>query len=147
MPENKTQPTDASVDDLIAAIADESRRADCRQVVDLMAELSGEPPKIWGKNIIGFGRYHYRYASGREGDAMRIGVSPRARELSLYIMPGFDAYAGLLAQLGRHRVGKSCLYVPRLAQIDVEVLKALISASLAAMAKTYPVSEGDPVSE
>ena len=139
MAKNKTQPSAISVDDFIAGIADDTRRADCRQVVDLMTELSGEPPKMWGKSIIGFGQYHYQYDSGREGDFMRIGVSPRARELTLYIMPGFETYAGLLAQLGRHRTGKSCLYVPRLAQVDIDVLKTLISASLAAMAEKYPL--------
>lgn len=136
--ENTTRETDASVDAFVESIADDTRRADCRAVVDLMAELSGEPPKMWGKSIIGFGTYHYRYATGREGDFLRIGVSPRARELTLYIMPGFAGYGDLLERLGRHRTGKSCLYVPRLEQIDWEVLKTLISASLKAMAEMYP---------
>ena len=139
MAENKTQETDASVAAFIAAIADETRRADCQAVVEMMTAVSGEPPKMWGKSIIGFGTYHYRYDSGRAGDFMRIGVSPRARELTLYIIPGFEAYADLLAQLGRHRVGKSCLYVPRLAQVDLDVLKALMTASLEAMAERYPI--------
>lgn len=141
MAQNKTQETDQSVADFIANIADDTRREDCRQVVELMTESSGEPPRMWGKSIIGFGRYHYRYESGREGDFMRIGVSPRARELTLYMMPGFEAHAGLLKQLGRHRTGKSCLYIPRLAQVDVDVLKELIAASLAVMAERYPISE------
>lgn len=137
MAENKTRESEASVEAFLAGIENPERRADCRAVVALMAEISGEPPKMWGTSIIGFGTYHYRYESGREGDFMRVGVSPRARELTLYIMPGFDGYADLMGRLGKHRTGKSCLYIKRLSDIDLDALRALIAESLVAMAARW----------
>lgn len=137
MAQNKTQATPDSVDAFLEAVPHPQRRADCRQVVELMAEVSGEPAVMWGKSIIGFGTYHYRYESGREGDFMRVGVSPRARELTLYIMPGFAAYADLLAALGPHRTGKACLYIKRLADVDLAVLRQLIAASLEALSARW----------
>lgn len=137
MAENKTRETDASVDAFLESVAHEERRADCRAVVEMMAEISGEPPKMWGKSIIGFGTYHYRYESGREGDFMRVGVSPRARELTLYIMPGFANYGDLMSRLGKHRTGKSCLYIKRLSDVDPDVLRTLIAESLVAVSARW----------
>lgn len=138
MAQNKTQANDASVEDFINGVSNAERQADCRAVVDIMRDITGEEPKMWGKSIIGFGEYHYRYDSGREGDFMRIGLSPRARELTLYIMPGFEENAHLRERLGRHRIGKSCLYVPRLSQVDQSVLRELIAAAWHVMAERYP---------
>ncbi|MCA9526933.1 MAG: DUF1801 domain-containing protein [Myxococcales bacterium] len=138
MAENKTQPTDASVDAFIDALPDARKQADARWLLAQMSALSGEPAVMWGPTLVGFGRYHYRYESGREGDFFRVGFSPRKASLVVYIMPGFDAYDGLLARLGRHKTGSSCLYITRLDAIDREVLTSLIAASLAAMDARYP---------
>ena len=138
MAENKTQPTGASVDAFIDALPDARKQADARWLLAQMSALSGEPAVMWGPTLVGFGRYHYRYESGREGDFFRVGFSPRKASLVVYIMPGFDAYDGLLARLGRHKTGSSCLYITRLDAIDREVLTSLIAASLAAMDARYP---------
>lgn len=130
----KTRPTAESVDDFIDRQADPDRRQDCRDLVALMSAASGAAPAMWGGSIVGFGRYHYRYASGREGEWPVIGFSPRKGDLSLYLMPGVDRFPALLARLGRHRTGKSCLYVRRLADIDRAVLAELVGQSLAMMA-------------
>lgn len=132
--ENKTQPTRADVDAFLDAIADPQRREDCRKVRALMEDATGAPAQMWGPTIVGFGRYHYRYASGREGDWMLIGFSPRRNDLTLYIMPGFDRYESLMARLGKHKTGKSCLYLKRLADVDMAVLEQLVRESVAAMA-------------
>ncbi len=138
MAKPKTQLNDASVDAFLEGIDDGAKRADAVEVCALMAEASGCPPRMWGKSIVGFGSYHYVYASGREGDWMRIGLSPRKTALTLYIMPGLEAYGGLLERLGKHKTGKSCLYVKRLDDIDRVVLRELVEASLAQMERTYP---------
>ena len=130
MAENKTKPTRASVDDYIASIVDEARRADCRQLVRMMSRVTGEPPRMWGPSIVGFGTYHYRYESGREGDFFLTGFSSRKTDLSLYVMAGFVSFPALMAKLGRHRTGKSCLYVRRLADVDLEVLEELVRRSV-----------------
>lgn len=105
-----------------------------------MERLSGEPAQLWGPTIVGFGRYRYRYESGHEGEAARIGFSPRAREMVLYFVPGFEPHAELMKRLGRCRPGKSCLYVKRLSDLDESVLETLIVDSLALMRKLYPES-------
>ena len=135
MAEAKTQPTKASVAAFLAAIPDEERRRDCKLVAKIMREATGAKPVLWGTNIVGFGTYRYRYASGREGDWPVTAFSPRKNDLTLYIMPGFDDNAGLLARLGRHKTGKSCLYLKRLADVDLAVLQEIIAKSVAAMAK------------
>lgn len=135
MAEPKTQPTKASVAAFLAAIPDEQRRKDCRAVAKMMQEATGEKPVIWGTGIVGFGTYRYRYASGREGDWPVIAFAPRKNDLTLYIMPGFERFSGLLAKLGRHRSAKSCLYLKRLADVDGAVLKEIIGRSVAAMEK------------
>ena len=136
--EAKTKETDVDVDVYLDAIPDETRRTDARKVRAMMERLSGEPARMWGPSIVGFGRYHYKYDSGHEGEAARIGFSPRARELVLYIIPGFDRYSEMMARLGKHRTGKSCLYIKRLADVDEEVLEALAGASIAHMREKYP---------
>lgn len=132
---NKTIETDAAVEDFLAKVEPEERQADGRAVTALMARLSGEPPAMWGPSIIGFGRYHYRYDSGREGESCRIGFSPRKAELVFYLAGLEDAD---FAPLGKHRRGKGCLYIKRLSGVDMAVLEALIVKSIAHMDESYP---------
>lgn len=140
MAENKTQVTQQDPADFIAAIPDAGRRADCQAVADLMRKATGVEAEMWGTSIVGFGRYHYRYASGREGDFFWTGFSPRKQNLTLYITPGFDRYEALMARLGKHAIGKSCLYVKRLSDVDLDVLRELVEASVAHMRATYPAA-------
>lgn len=135
---NKTRPTSASVDAFIASVADPRMRADCRAVATMMAEITGAEPRMWGAGIVGFGSYHYRYASGREGDFMETGFAPRKRALTLYVMAGFADCASLLGRLGKHTNGKSCLYVKRLADVDQKVLRELVARSVAHIRRRYP---------
>ena len=130
----KTKQTDGSVDAWLDAIDDPVRRADCRSLVALMRRASGCEPRMWGASMVGFGSCHYRYASGHEGDAMKIGFASRKAALTLYAMPGLAGHPALLARLGKHKAGKGCLYLQRLADVDLEVLEALLSASLADLA-------------
>lgn len=134
----KTKPTKASVADFIDAVADPKKREDARAVAALMAEITGAPAQMWGASIVGFGRYRYRYASGRKGEFFETGFSPRKQALTLYIMPGFSKYGELLEKLGRHRSGKSCLYIKRLADIDLEVLRELVTRSVQAIREKHP---------
>ncbi|CAN1562470.1 Domain of unknown function DUF1801 [Sphingomonadaceae bacterium] len=138
--ENKTQATVARVEDFVTGIADENQRADARSLIALMTRLSGEPATMWGPSIIGFGRYRYRYNSGREGEMCRIGFSPRKGQTVLYLIDGFKGHAELMAKLGKHKTGKSCLYVKRLSDIDLVVLEDMCRSSLAYMAAEYPES-------
>lgn len=139
MAEPKTKKTEASVSAFLDAIKDDTRRADCKAVAKLMQKVTGEKPKMWGSSIVGFGTYHYVYASGREGDWPIAGFSPRAQALTLYIMSGFDGEPALMGKLGKYKTGKSCLYVKRLADIDAGVLEELVTRSVAYMRKKYPV--------
>lgn len=134
---NKTQPTAVSVEAFIANVPNEIRRRDAKTLLALMKKLSGETPRLWGPSMIGFGTYHYKYASGREGDFFLTGFSPRASSLVVYIMDGYQDNSDLLAKLGKHKTGKSCLYVNRLEDIDMNVLEKLVLRSLAYMRKTY----------
>jgi len=136
----KTRKTTRSVAEFVAAIEDEHMRADCAAVIDIMTDVTGAQPAMWGSSIIGFGSYHYVYESGREGDWPVIGLSPRKRNLTLYIMPGFSAYNDLLGRLGKYKTGKSCLYLNRLSDVDVDVLRQLIELSVESMREKYPVS-------
>ncbi len=138
---NKTVPTGASVAEFLASVDAPARREDCRNVMALMQEATGEPPVMWGPSIIGFGAYHYRYATGREGDMPLVGVSPRKRALALYIMPGFADYGALLRRLGKHRTGKSCLYINKLADVDMSVLRQLVRASVQDIRHKYGVTQ------
>ena len=140
MTELKTQPNGASVDDYINSISDDGRREDCKKLINIMQKFTGEPPKMWGSSIVGFGSYHYKYASGREGDWFLVGFSPRAQNLTLYIMSGFDGYETLLGKLGKHTTGKSCLYVKKLKDVDMDVLKDLVRQSVAHMEKINPTN-------
>lgn len=135
---NKTKPESVDPAAFIAAVPNEKKRADARTLAAMMERLSGEPPVMWGPSIVGFGSYHYRYDSGREGDAARIGFSPRSTALVLYLADGFPHHADLLSRLGKHKTGKSCLYVNTLSDVDGGVLEELITASVAWMDETYP---------
>ncbi|GAA1609798.1 DUF1801 domain-containing protein [Actinoplanes couchii] len=128
MAEPKTSRNEDSVAVFLAGVSDVRRRDDAEAAVAMISEVTGAEPVMWGTSIIGFGVYHYRYASGREGDWPAIGLSPRKQALTLYIAPGFDGYQELLARLGPHTVGKSCLHLKRLADVDRTALKELITA-------------------
>ncbi len=130
----KTQKTDASVEGFIDAIDDPRRKADCKALVELMQRATGQPPAMWGANIIGFGDYHYRYDSGREGDWFLAGLSPRKQNLALYITSGFEGYEDLISRLGKHKTGRSCLHINKLVDVDLEVLEELVRLSVDARA-------------
>lgn len=136
--EAKTKPTAVSVADFIAAVENPVRRADAETLLAFFEEITGEPAVMWGPSIIGFGRYHYRYASGHEGDAPRLGFSPRKAQTVLYVMSGFEGQAEMIARLGKVKTSVACLYVNRLDQIDMDVLRELAVASQAHMRKLYP---------
>lgn len=138
MAEAKTQPTRASVSAYIDALPDARMRDDCRQLVTLMTRVSGASPVMWGTSIIGFDTYRYTYASGTRGDWPVIGFAPRGRDLALYLMDGFEQRAQALARLGRHTHSKSCLYVKSLANIDLNVLEAMLADSVRVMRARYP---------
>ena len=129
MPEAKTKPTETSVDSFIEAVEHPVRRADAKVLRAMMERLSGEPALMWGPSIVGFGRYHYRYDSGHEGDACRIGFSPRKAQLVLYV-GGFEGKEDRLGRLGKHKTGKGCLYINKLADVDLAVLEDLVTAAL-----------------
>ncbi|MGR3808939.1 DUF1801 domain-containing protein [Jiulongibacter sp. NS-SX5] len=133
----KTKENDASVDEFLNAVDHEVKRKDAFHVKEMMESITGLPPKMWGPSIIGFGSYHYKYDSGREGDMLKVGFSPRKTALTLYIMPGFDRYEELMAKLGKYKTGKSCLYIKRLADVDEEILKELIKGSWDYMTNKY----------
>lgn len=130
MAEPKTKPTGASVKEFLNQISDKERREDCFTVAKLMEEVTGAKPKMWGPSIVGFGTYHYKYASGREGDWPVTGFSPRKNDLTLYIMMGFEQHRELMDQLGKHKTAKSCLYIKRLADVHVPTLKKLLKVSV-----------------
>ncbi|WP_421792469.1 DUF1801 domain-containing protein [Hyphobacterium sp.] len=139
MSENKTKPTAITPADFIASVEHDGRREDAKTLLDLFERMTGWKAKMWGPSIIGFGEYHYKYDSGREGDFLATGFSPRKANLSIYIMPGYQDYEGILARLGKHKHGKSCLYVNKLADIDLDVLEELVKAGLDDLSKKYPV--------
>jgi hypothetical protein len=136
--ENKTKSTEVSVDAFIDAVADERQRADARNIAAMMERLTGEKPKMWGPSIIGFGSYHYVYDSGREGDMCRIGFSPRKGQTVVYAIDGYENKDDLMARLGKHKTGKSCLYIKKLSDVDEAVLEEICTRSLAYMAEKYP---------
>ncbi|MDP3748020.1 MAG: DUF1801 domain-containing protein [Phenylobacterium sp.] len=138
MAQNKTQPTAADVEAFLSAITPPARQADARAVSEIMHRVSGWPPTLWGPNIVGFGTYHYRYDSGREGDSLRVGFSPRKAALTLDIGGGFARHEELMARLGPHTTGKGCLYLKRLSDVDLSVLEELVAESLAYMRTAYP---------
>lgn len=140
---NKTVQKGLKVSDYIAAIEKEERRADCQRILDMMTEMTGWEPKIWGSNlksgIVGFGDYHYKYESGREGDFLRLGFSSRVANISIYIMPGYQDFDEELSRLGKHKIGKACLYIKRLSDVDEAVLKEIMQKGLNQMAEKYPL--------
>lgn len=130
MPENKTKPTRASVTKFLAKV-DPARRKDCQAILQMMKKATGVQPKMWGPSMVGFGKYHYQYASGREGDCFVTGFSPRKDALSLYLTCGFEAHAGLMKKLGKYKTGKSCLYIKKLDDVDCKVLEQLVKDAVA----------------
>ena len=137
MAENKTKPNKASAAAFIKGIEDKQQRSDVKKVVAMMREATGSRATMWGTNIVGFGRYHYKYDSGREGDFMITGLSPRKQALTLYIIPGFGHFESLMSKLGKYKTGKSCLYIRRLSDVDEKVLRQLIVGSVKYMRKNY----------
>ncbi|MEQ8623847.1 MAG: DUF1801 domain-containing protein [Vicingaceae bacterium] len=137
MAENKTQPTNQSVESFLNAVENEQRKKDGFEVLEMMKKITGEEPVLWGPSLIGFGNYHYKYESGREGDFFRTGFSPRKTALTLYIMSGFSRYEDLMQKLGKYKTGKSCLYVKKLDDVDREVLTELIEESLKFIKEKY----------
>ncbi|WOK06973.1 DUF1801 domain-containing protein [Imperialibacter roseus] len=135
--ELKTKVNDVSVEGFLDKVEDEKKRNDAFEVLKLMKEVTGEKPKMWGSSIVGFGTYRYKYASGQEGDWMITGFSPRKTSLTLYIMPGFGRYEELMQKLGKYKTGKSCLYINKLTDVDLGILKTLVKESVDYMNKKY----------
>ena len=138
MAEPKTRATGAKVSDFLATIKDSQKRADCKRIGAMMRKATGKRAKMWGSSMVGYGSYHYVYASGRTGDWMECGFSPRAQNITVYIMPGFKPFGKLLKKLGKYKTGKSCLYIKRLEDIDTQVLEELIVESVKEMRRRYP---------
>ncbi|SLN46847.1 DUF1801 domain-containing protein [Pseudooctadecabacter jejudonensis] len=139
MADNKTKPTNVAVADFLSAVAHPVRRADGFVLDEMFRGVTGWTPRMWGPTIVGYGEYHYRYASGREGDSLATGFSPRAGSLSLYIMPGYQDYQEILGRLGKHKMGKACLYINKLADVDMAVLEELVRRGLDDLTQRYPV--------
>ncbi len=137
MAELKTKQNEANVNAFINTIENERRRRDANTLLELMGKLTGEPARMWGSSIVGFGSYHYKYDSGHEGDWSIVSFSPRKQNLVVYIMPGFSDYAHLMKKLGKYKTGKSCLYINKLDDIDTSVLSELIVDSVAKMRRRY----------
>jgi Domain of unknown function (DU1801) len=137
MAENKTKATDSSVDSYIEAIDDEIRSKDCRALAKLMAKVTKEKPRMWGPSIVGFGSYHYKYDSGREGDSCLIGFSSRKGDISVYITADFPGHDELLSKLGKHKMAKACLYIRKLDDVDLKVLEKLVVGSVAERKRRY----------
>ena len=137
MAENKTKATEESVTAFLDAVPDETRRRDGYAVLELMKEITGEEPKMWGPTMVGFGSYHYKYESGREGDMFMVGFSPRKANLTLYLATGYPQYDELMQQLGKYKTSKACLYVKKLADIDQAVLRKLIEQSVVYARQKY----------
>jgi len=135
--ENKTKATIASVTEFINSIEDRQKRADARKVAAMMRRVTGKRAKMWGSSIVGYGTYHYKYESGREGDCMITGFSPRRQALTVYILAGFRRFDTLMGKLGKYKTGKSCLYIKRLSDVDEKVLEKLIDRSVKYMRKNY----------
>ena len=139
MSQNKTVATKTSVAEFLQSVEPDSKRADAEHLDAIFRDVTGFDPVMWGSAIVGSGRYHYVYKSGRKGDFLATGFSPRKQALSIYIMPGYADFGSILERLGKHKIGKSCLYVKRLSDIDEDVLKELIAAGLKDLATHWPV--------
>ena len=129
MSEAKIQPTEFNVEEFIDSVVDEQKRKDAHTLLSIMSDITQQPPVLWGDSLIGFGQYEYQYESGRKGTWFKVGFSPRKQNLTLYIMNGFAQYQHLLAQLGKHKTGKSCLYINKLDDVDVDILKQMVALS------------------
>ena len=134
---NKTTKNEGDVKAFLEGLEDEKRKADSIMALELMRGITKEEPKMWGGGIVGFGDYHYKYESGREGDFFKVGFSPRKQNLTLYIMPGFERFEELMAQLGKYKTGKSCLYIKKIEDVDLDILKELVTESYGYMTKKY----------
>ena len=139
MAENKTKPTSLGVEEFLSLVEPAGRRADAQRLEQLFREVTGFEPQMWGPSIVGYGRYHYTYESGREGHNLATGFSPRKANLVVYIMPGYTDFGHILKDLGKHKLGKSCLYLGALKNVDLEVLRRLIRAGLDDLDKIWPV--------
>ena len=137
MKENKTKLSEASVTDFLNSVEDPKRKEDALVLLEMMKKLTKEKPKMWGTSLVGFGTYHYKYESGREGDFFSTGFSPRKQNLTLYIMNGFQKYDELMSQLGKYTAGKSCLYIKKLEDVDLGILEKLIGESVKYMKQKY----------
>lgn len=141
MSQNKTVPNKLNVQDYLNAIENPKRKKDCWAIHDLMKTISGKEPRMWGTSMVGFGTYHYKYESGREGNMFTTGFSNRKQAITLYIMGGFKRHEELLAKVGPHKTGKSCFYIKRLSDMDIDVLSILISESIKAVEKKYTITD------
>lgn len=137
MADLKTQPTSSSPAAYIKTIEDYKQRSDCVALMGIMKEITGKQPKMWGTSIVGFGKYHYKYKSGRKGDWFITGFAPRRRNLTIYIMPGFSKYSGIMNKLGKYKLGVSCLYIKSLGDVDQDLLRELIKKSVDDMRAMY----------
>ena len=137
MAELKNKENNASVQTFLKTVEDKQKYQDCLEILKIMRDVSGKRAKMWGTSMVGFGRYHYKYKSGHEGDWFVTGFSPRKQSLTIYIMPGFSKYKTLMDKLGKHKTAKSCLYIKRLDDVNTKVLKQLISRSIKDMQKMY----------
>ncbi|MFM7522087.1 MAG: DUF1801 domain-containing protein [Planctomycetota bacterium] len=142
MAEAKTKPTAASIDEYLAARASEEQRADCKALMGLLKKVTKQSPKMWGPSIVGYGSYSYKYESGRTGESCLTGFAVRGKDLVVYLVAESQEQRALLARLGKHKMGKACLYFKRLADLDVEVLENLVSASMAEIKRRHPTSSG-----
>ncbi|WP_341367230.1 DUF1801 domain-containing protein [Yoonia sp. BS5-3] len=140
MADNKTKPTEQSVADFIAGVEHATRRADAEVLEAMFRKITGWQPRMWGPTLIGYGSYHYTYDSGRSGDMLATGFSPRKANLVLYIMPGYQDFGEMMDRLGKHKLGKSCLYINKLADVDLDVLEEIIRAGLKDLGKRWPVT-------
>jgi hypothetical protein len=138
MAEQKTKSTEESVENFIEKIPDKQVREDCNTLIKLMKRITGSEPKMWGSNIVGFGKYHYKYESGHEGDSCLTGFSPRKQNITLYAMPGFTTNNDFLKKLGKHKAGKGCLYIKKLEDVNQDVLEKIITHSVDALKTMYP---------
>jgi hypothetical protein len=137
MTELKTKKNTKSVDKFLKSVEDENKRKDCYSVIEIMRKITKSEPSMWGTSIVGFGSYHYKYASGHEGDMCITGFSPRKQSLTIYIMAGFKRYPELMKKLGKYKTGSSCLYIKKLSDIDIKVLKELVKESVKYLKEKY----------
>ena len=137
MSELKTKQNDGDVESFLNGVEDEAKRRDCHTIMEIMRKIAKGPPKMWGTSVVGFGNYHYTYASGREGDWFLTGFSPRKQSITLYIMSGFDRYEELMTKLGKYKTGKSCLYIKSLDDVHLPTLKTLIRESVTYLSKIH----------